>query len=75
MYELNEKVRSLTPYEPISGKYPVRLDANESFLSLPEELREEIGRAVSRAAFREGHRGVCRFLRHFPFACDGGQRL
>ena len=52
MYELNEKVRSLTPYEPISGKYPVRLDANESFLSLPEELREEIGRAVSRAAFQ-----------------------
>ena len=29
MYELNEKIRDLVPYEPIAGEYPVRLDANE----------------------------------------------
>jgi histidinol-phosphate aminotransferase len=39
VYELNEKIRDLVPYEPIDGDYPIRLDANESFLSLPEELR------------------------------------
>ena len=50
MYELNEKIRDLTPYDPITGTYPIRLDANESFLSLPEELRARIGEAAARAA-------------------------
>ncbi|MDR2647274.1 MAG: aminotransferase class I/II-fold pyridoxal phosphate-dependent enzyme [Oscillospiraceae bacterium] len=31
-FELNEKLKYLTPYDPIDGDYPVRLDANESFL-------------------------------------------
>ena len=51
MYELNEKIRDLTPYDPITGTYPIRLDANESFLSLPEELRARIGEAAARATF------------------------
>lgn len=51
MYELNEKIRDLTPYDPITGSYPIRLDANESFLSLPEELRARIGEAAAHAAF------------------------
>ena len=51
MYELNEKIRDLTPYDPITGTYPIRLDANESFLSLPEELRARIGEAAACAAF------------------------
>lgn len=38
MYELNEKIRDLQPYEPIAGEYRVRLDANESFLPLPESI-------------------------------------
>ena len=28
-YELNKKIRELEPYEPISGTYKIRLDANE----------------------------------------------
>lgn len=39
-YELNAKIRELSPYQPISGSYRIRLDANESFLSLPRELVE-----------------------------------
>ena len=39
MYELNPKIRGLTPYDPISGEYRVRLDANESFFPLPPEVR------------------------------------
>lgn len=38
MYELNEKIRDLEPYEPIAGDYKIRLDANESFLRLPESI-------------------------------------
>ncbi len=38
MYELNEKIRDLEPYEPIAGEYKIRLDANESFLRLPESI-------------------------------------
>lgn len=32
-YKLPDKITELTPYEPISGNYKIRLDANESFLS------------------------------------------
>lgn len=38
MYTLNEKIRDLEPYEPIAGNYKIRLDANESFLRLPESV-------------------------------------
>ena len=34
MFELNEKIKNLTPYDPIEGQYPIRLDANESFVTL-----------------------------------------
>lgn len=42
MFELNEKVRNLKPYDPITGKYQIRLDANESFVTPSQELREQI---------------------------------
>ncbi|MDR1409237.1 MAG: histidinol-phosphate aminotransferase family protein [Oscillospiraceae bacterium] len=48
---LNAKVRDLTPYEPIAGDYPVRLDANESFLQPDSITFEEIARAVEGVAF------------------------
>ena len=50
-YQLPEKLRNLEPYQPITGQFPVRLDANESFLSLPDEIRHEIGVLVSRIDF------------------------
>lgn len=40
-YTLNDKIRSLVPYDPISGDYRIRLDANESYLSLPEDLLQQ----------------------------------
>ena len=42
MYELCGKVRDLEPYEPIKGTYRIRLDANESFYNMPDEIKQEI---------------------------------
>lgn len=46
MYQIPPKLEGLTPYEPISGTYQVRLDANESFLALPLEIREAIANKI-----------------------------
>ena len=42
MYQLNDKIKNLVPYEPISGTYAVRLDANECPDDLPEDIRSEL---------------------------------
>ena len=41
-YTLCGKVKNLTPYEPIKGSFDIRLDANESYIPLPDELRAKI---------------------------------
>lgn len=51
MFELNTKVKNLTPYDPIEGKYPIRLDANESFVTLSKEMKAEIAAAVTDVHF------------------------
>ena len=51
MFQLNEKAKNLTPYEPISGTYEIRLDANESFLKFPEEIEEKMVEALKNTAF------------------------
>lgn len=51
MYDMNKKVRALKPYDPITGSYPVRLDANESFLPLPEEVVLDSQTALAELAF------------------------
>ncbi len=51
MFQLNEKVKNLTPYEPISGTYEIRLDANESFLKFPEKIENEMVEALKNTAF------------------------
>lgn len=46
-YELNQKIRELKPYAPLEGEYAVRLDANESYLSLsPEKLGAVFSKAM-----------------------------
>ena len=50
MFQLNEKVKNLTPYEPISGTYEIRLDANESFLNFPKEIEDEMVVALRNSA-------------------------
>ena len=34
-----QKIKDLKPYDPIQGEYQIRLDANESFLSVPVKKR------------------------------------
>ena len=50
-YELPQKLQNLTPYDPLTGNYRIRLDANESFLSPPPELMEELMAAVMAVDF------------------------
>ncbi len=50
-YQLPEKVTKLTPYTPITGSYPIRLDANESFVSPSGQLLEELQQAAAGVAF------------------------
>ncbi len=50
MFQLNDKVKNLTPYEPISGNYEIRLDANESFLTFPKEIEDEMVEALRHSA-------------------------
>lgn len=45
-YSLNQKIKDLEPYEPISGTYKIRLDANESPFSYTDEIKEKIAQAV-----------------------------
>ena len=51
MYQLNDKIKNLVPYEPISGTYDIRLDANECPDNLPDEIREEIKGEIDKLAF------------------------
>ncbi len=51
-FELNEKLRNLTPYDPIMGYYPIRLDANESYLPIESQERNAIARAVKHVDLR-----------------------
>lgn len=50
MFQLNDKVKNLTPYEPISGTYEIRLDANESFLTVPKNVENEMVEALKNSA-------------------------
>lgn len=47
MYRLNKKISELTPYQPITGDYKIRLDANESCFNLPQDILDEIKLAVA----------------------------
>ena len=63
MYELPDRLKSLIPYQPITGEYSVRLDANESFLDTPDWLREEIAAAIKKIAFHRYPDPLCTELR------------
>lgn len=51
MYELNKKIRELKPYDPISGDYKIRLDANESCFSLPQNILDKIHKSIESIDF------------------------
>lgn len=50
-FVLNEKIKNLTPYSPVEGEYAVRLDANESYFSLSEEILSEVKDAIGKVDF------------------------
>ena len=50
-YELNKKLKSIEPYEPETGEYPIRLDANESCFDISEKLGDVISEAVKKVEF------------------------
>ncbi len=47
MYQLNEKLIKLSPYDPIEGNFKIRLDANESPYNLPDDLKKEITNRIT----------------------------
>lgn len=51
MYTLNQKIRNLTPYQPVAGTYKIRLDANESAFSLPDKIASQIHAAIEEVDF------------------------
>ena len=46
MYELNNKIKKLKPYEPNMNSSVIHLDANESFLEIGEVLKKEIADSI-----------------------------
>jgi histidinol-phosphate aminotransferase len=48
MYKFAKKIEDLQPYEPITENYPIRLDANESFISPDLALFNDLGAALNR---------------------------
>lgn len=82
-YELNKKIRELEPYEPISGTYKIRLDANECPENYPDFIKEEIKNAIDTIDFNrypdplggKGCYGFCGLLRNQSKICNRRQRL
>lgn len=46
-FRLPKKLKELTLYTPVRETAPIRLNANESFLELPDEVRAEISEALA----------------------------
>lgn len=51
MYKINDKISGLTPYNPLSDRYKIRLDANESCFNLSKEILQEIHKALDNVDF------------------------
>lgn len=62
MYKLPKRFERLAPYQPVTGDFSVRLDANESFIALPAELRDELAASVATLDFNRYPDPACRRL-------------
>lgn len=49
--KLPEKLTKLKAYDPITGSYAVRLDANESYFDLPQVLKAKIAGQIEQIAY------------------------
>lgn len=47
MYKIPERLKNIECYNPVTKPFRIRLDANESFLDLPDSIRTEVAKAVS----------------------------
>ncbi|WP_312642362.1 histidinol-phosphate transaminase [Hydrogenoanaerobacterium sp.] len=50
-YQLNDKLSALVPYQPISGDYKIRLDANESYLNFADGFAGRFASVVANLDF------------------------
>lgn len=50
-YNFPENIKNMTPYEPITGEYKIRLDANESYINLSDEQKKELNERVNNLDF------------------------
>lgn len=50
-FELNNKLKSMEPYEPVAGSYRIRLDANESFIPPATEVMDDIRASIDALHF------------------------
>ncbi len=50
-YTIPEKLKRLEIYEPVTEIYDIRLDANESFQNLPDDIRRDVLKAVEQVEF------------------------
>ena len=51
MITLPEKLSRMTPYDPCEDIYQIKLDANESYFSLPSDLRDAIAASIDAVDF------------------------
>jgi histidinol-phosphate aminotransferase len=51
MYELNEKIKDLQPYNPTKQEYNIMLNSNESFLRVPEYIFGEAMNALEKIQY------------------------
>lgn len=50
-YVLPEKLKDIPKYDPVTEVYRVRLDANESFIELPEDVKQDVMKAIGEVEF------------------------
>lgn len=62
-YNLNDKIKNLVPYEPISGEYNVRLDANECTLNYDSVFMDTVDKVIHNLDFNRYPDPLCKELR------------
>lgn len=62
-YSLNDKIKNLVPYEPISGTYNIRLDANECPVNYNSDLMDMVHNTVAKVDFNRYPDPLCLRLR------------
>lgn len=62
-YTLNDKIKNLVPYEPVSGEYKIRLDANECTLNYDAGFMKTVDNVIHNLDFNRYPDPLCVELR------------